>query len=128
MPVAKEGPKERMEKELEKFKAMQESLQKNYESRMSLVAQQQETELVKDEFENLEEDAVIFKLVGPVLVKQNSDDSKANVQKRLEYITGELDRSNKIIETAEKDIADKQQELVKMQQELQQAAAAADGN
>eukprot|EP00971_Amphidinium_carterae_P241587 4797157-Amphidinium_carterae.1 len=30
-------------------------------------------------------------------VKQPVDDAKANVSKRLEYITGELDRSNKVM-------------------------------
>merc|ERR1711976_119263 len=99
----------------------------SYESRMGLVAQQQETDLVKEEFDNLEEDAVIYKLVGPVMVKQNVDDAKANVEKRLDYIKGELDRSNKIIETQEKEMHDKQQQLMKMQQAVQQAAAAAGG-
>mmetsp|Transcript_130620 Transcript_130620/g.406143 ORF Transcript_130620/g.406143 Transcript_130620/m.406143 type:complete len:125 (-) Transcript_130620:169-543(-) len=122
MPIEKEGPKERLEKELQKFKGIQESLQKCYESRMGLIAQQQETELVKEEFENLEDGAVVYKLVGPVLVKQNVDDSKANVMKRLEYINGELDRSNKIIAGQEKDMQTKQQELIRMQQELQGTA------
>merc|ERR1712048_24054 len=121
MPLEKEGPKERLEKELTKFKALQESIQKSYESRMGLVAQQQETQLVKEEFENLEEDAVVYKLVGPVLVKQPVDDSKDNVNKRLEYINGELDRSNKVIEGMEKELQDKQKELIKMQQAIQES-------
>merc|ERR1711972_251986 len=127
MPTEKEGPQQRVEKELEQFKALQESLQKSYESRMGLVAQQQETDLVKEEFDNLEEDAVVYKLVGPVMVKQNPDDAKANVEKRLDYIKGELERSNKIIETQEKEMNEKQQQIIKMQQAAQQAAAAAGG-
>ncbi|CAK9039118.1 unnamed protein product [Durusdinium trenchii] len=108
-----------MQKELEKFKAMQETLQKAYEARMGLIAQQQETELVKEEFDSIEEDAVVYKLVGPVMVKQNVDDAKGNVTKRLEYISGELERSNKIIEEKEKELGEKQKHLIKMQQELQ---------
>merc|ERR1711920_1166751 len=110
--------------ELEKFKALQEGLQKSYEGRMGLIAQQQETGLVKEEFENLEDGAVVYKLVGPVMVKQNVDDAKQNVEKRLEYINGELERSNKIIETQEKEMNAKQQQLIKMQQDAQQVAAA----
>merc|ERR1711972_1163486 len=125
MPTEKEGPQQRVEKELEQFKALQESLQKSYESRMGLVAQQQETDLVKEEFDNLEEDAVVYKLVGPVMVKQNVDDAKANVEKRLDYIKGELERSNKIIETQEKEMNEKQQELMKIQQAAQEQAASA---
>ena len=35
------------------------------------------------EFELLETDGTVYKLIGPVLVKQNLDDAKANVAKRL---------------------------------------------
>merc|ERR1719242_1603311 len=105
------------------LKTLQDNLQATYNSRMGLVAQQQETELVKHEFENLEDDAIIYKLVGPVMVKQNVDDAKANVEKRLEYINGELDRSNKLATSQEKDMQQKQQELIKMQQDMQQEEA-----
>jgi chaperonin cofactor prefoldin len=37
------------------MKAMQETLQKAYEARMGLIAQQQETELVKEEIDSIEE-------------------------------------------------------------------------
>eukprot|EP00930_Biecheleria_cincta_P052777 TRINITY_DN38065_c0_g1_i1.p1 TRINITY_DN38065_c0_g1~~TRINITY_DN38065_c0_g1_i1.p1 ORF type:complete len:123 (-),score=45.50 TRINITY_DN38065_c0_g1_i1:160-528(-) len=111
-----------MQKELEKFKGMQETLQKAYEARMGLIAQQQETELVQQEFETIEDDATIYKLVGPVMVKQNVDDAKSNVEKRLEYISGELERSNKVIEAKEKELSEKQKELIKMQQSMQEAA------
>eukprot|EP00929_Paragymnodinium_shiwhaense_P053924 TRINITY_DN27033_c0_g1_i1.p1 TRINITY_DN27033_c0_g1~~TRINITY_DN27033_c0_g1_i1.p1 ORF type:complete len:132 (-),score=70.52 TRINITY_DN27033_c0_g1_i1:170-565(-) len=125
MPVEKEGPQERFNKELEKFKAVQENLQKSYESRMGLIAQQQETKLVKEEFESLEEGAIVYKLVGPVLVKQGIDDSKMNVGKRLDYITEEIDRANKVIEGMESELQEKQKGLMKMQQEIQEAAQAA---
>ena len=42
------------------------------------------------ELDLLEEDAVVYKLVGPVLVKQDLTDAKATVQKRLDYITKEM--------------------------------------
>jgi prefoldin beta subunit len=32
----------------------------------------------------------VFKLVGPVLLKQDVDEAKANVDKRLEFINNEL--------------------------------------
>jgi len=32
----------------------------------------------------------IYKLIGPVLVKQDLDEAKATVAKRLEYINGEM--------------------------------------
>ncbi len=42
------------------------------------------------EFENLDSDAVIYKLVGPVLVKQELGEGKETVEKRLVYCEGEL--------------------------------------
>mmetsp|Transcript_25290 Transcript_25290/g.71123 ORF Transcript_25290/g.71123 Transcript_25290/m.71123 type:complete len:132 (+) Transcript_25290:111-506(+) len=128
MPREKEGPQQAFDKELEKFKTLQETVQKSYEARMGLVSQQQETEMVKEEFDTLEEGATIFKLVGPVMVKQQVDDAKGNVEKRLEYIKGELERSDDLIKSQEKDMTEKQQVLMKMQQavqEAQQSAAAA---
>lgn len=42
------------------------------------------------EFENLDSDAVIYKLVGPVLIKQELGEGKETVEKRLVYCEGEL--------------------------------------
>lgn len=44
----------------------------------------------EQEFDSLGDDAVIYKLVGPVLVKQDTIEAKQNVEKRLEFIKGEL--------------------------------------
>ena len=40
----------------------------------------------------MEEDANVYKLVGPVLVKQDLVEAKSNVNKRLEFIRGEIER------------------------------------
>lgn len=42
------------------------------------------------EFEKLEPSNTVYKLVGPILMKQDQDEAKSNVQKRLEWITGEM--------------------------------------
>ncbi|GAU13398.1 hypothetical protein TSUD_126940 [Trifolium subterraneum] len=38
----------------------------------------------------LQEDANVYKLIGPVLVKQDLAEANANVRKRIEYISAEL--------------------------------------
>lgn len=38
----------------------------------------------------LNEDANVYKLIGPVLVKQDLAEANANVRKRIEYISAEL--------------------------------------
>ena len=42
------------------------------------------------ELELLEEDASVFKLIGPVLVKQELVEVKNNVTKRVEFIKNDM--------------------------------------
>lgn len=42
------------------------------------------------ELDLLDSSNTIYKLVGPVLVKQDLDEAKATVGKRLDYINGEM--------------------------------------
>ncbi|KAF8647951.1 hypothetical protein AX16_006483 [Volvariella volvacea WC 439] len=59
-------------------------------ARQKLDAQLSENELVKEEFGHLTPENTIYKLIGPVLVKQDQDDAKQNVQTRLEFIRSEM--------------------------------------
>jgi len=40
--------------------------------------------------QRLDPDANVYKLIGPVLVKQDHEEAKQNVQKRIDYINTEL--------------------------------------
>ena len=42
------------------------------------------------EFATLDDDAKIYKLVGPVLLKQETAEAKSTVDSRLEYIEKEM--------------------------------------
>lgn len=44
----------------------------------------------QQEFSSLEEDANIYRLVGPVLLKQDSSEAKSTVDSRLGYIEQEM--------------------------------------
>jgi|AntAceMinimDraft_5_1070358.scaffolds.fasta_scaffold140879_1 hypothetical protein len=46
--------------------------------------------MVKEELERLDDDAPVFKLVGPVLMRQDLDEAKQNVDKRVEFIRTEM--------------------------------------
>ncbi len=43
-----------------------------------------------EEMDYLDDDAVIYKMIGPVLVKQDLNEAKQNVSKRIEYINAEM--------------------------------------
>lgn len=45
---------------------------------------------VKNELDLLKPEDDVFKLIGPVLIKQDIEEAKQNVAKRMEYITSEL--------------------------------------
>ncbi|VDN00704.1 unnamed protein product [Thelazia callipaeda] len=64
--------------------------EKNMQNRQQLEGQLTENKLVKTELDLLEDDAKVFKLIGPVLVKQDIVEAKQNVEKRLNYITAEM--------------------------------------
>ncbi len=90
------------------YQKFQVDLSNAVEARQRLNAQLSENELVKkvrpksfrviavswswplQEFATLTPNNIVFKLVGPVLVKQDQAEAKSNVDKRLEFIRGEM--------------------------------------
>ncbi|KAG8004230.1 Prefoldin subunit 6 [Nibea albiflora] len=59
-------------------------------ARQKLETQLTENNIVKEEMDLLDSTNTVYKLIGPVLVKQDLDEAKATVTKRLEYINGEM--------------------------------------
>ncbi len=65
-------------------------LQSIVAARQKLESQQQENINVQKEFDGLAEDTNIFKLVGPVLLKQDRNEAVLAVKGRLDYIEKEM--------------------------------------
>ncbi|KAI1795486.1 prefoldin subunit 6 [Ganoderma leucocontextum] len=107
------------------FQKVQNDLSLAVDARQKLEAQLSENELVKKEFAALTEDNMVYKLVGPVLIKQDQAEAKQNVNTRLDFIRGEIKR----VEGQLKDLGDKSEqkktELVDIQTTLQQHQPAA---
>lgn len=80
----------RLNTEVEKVQELQKELQKYYQTHRQLSAQLSENENVKEDLEMLTSGNTIFKLVGPVLVKQDIEEAKETVGKRISYITSEM--------------------------------------
>jgi prefoldin beta subunit len=76
-------------------------LQDNVQARQKLEAQQQENKGVQKEFSGLDESANIYKLVGPVLLKQDHSEAMETVNGRLKYIDGEIKRLEGLISEAQ---------------------------
>lgn len=65
-------------------------LQTTIASRQKLEAQKQENLGVKKEFDKLQDEETIYKLVGPVLLKQDKVEAEGTVNGRLEFIGKEM--------------------------------------
>ncbi len=83
-----------------------------------MMAKKSENEAVIAEFKMLDEDAKVYKLVGPILAKQDLGECKSNVSKRIEFIDKEIAR----LETLEADfqgkVTDKSANIKKVQNEF----------
>ncbi|XP_019619363.1 PREDICTED: prefoldin subunit 6-like [Branchiostoma belcheri] len=125
--AAMETMRNQLEKKLKEFQGVQKDLQKTASTRNQLDVQLNENKIVKEELELLETDANVYKLTGPVLVKQDLEEAKANVGKRIEYIEGEIKRQDATIKDFEEKQEKSRKELTVLQQQFQQAQAKATG-
>ncbi|KAM1032849.1 hypothetical protein TB2_035919 [Malus domestica] len=98
---------------------IQKDISKNHQVRKKYTIQLGENELVLKELDILSEDANVFKLIGPVLVKQDLAEARANVRKRIEYISAELKRLDATLQDMEEKQNSKKETILKLQQRAQ---------
>lgn len=116
-----------MQDEIEKFKDIQKDIQKCVSKRKQLEGQLTENKTVKEEMDVLEDDAVVYKLIGPALIKQELSEAKDTVTKRLDYIAREISSCEDLYKEYEKKQEGMTEKLAKLQQEYQKAVIAAGG-
>ncbi|CAD6503032.1 BgTH12-02703 [Blumeria graminis f. sp. triticale] len=81
----------------DEFQNLQRELQTHILSRQKLESQQTENKTVLKEFKSLNNDANVYKLTGPVLLKQDKTDAQMVVDARLQFIDNEIKRVDKQI-------------------------------
>merc|ERR1719378_1971214 len=79
-----------LETELNTYRTIQKEIGKVQNQVSTAQTQILENEMVLKELDLLEEDASVFKLIGPVLVKQELVEVKNNVTKRVEFIKNDM--------------------------------------
>ncbi|XP_077091716.1 prefoldin subunit 6 [Siphateles boraxobius] len=117
----------KLQSELEKYQLLQKDVSKSMSARQKLEAQLTENNIVKEELAFLDCQNTVYKLIGPVLVKQDLDEAKATVGKRLEYINGEIQRYETLLKEMEKKSDQHREVLSSLQQEYQRAQGQAVG-
>ncbi|KAL2263200.1 hypothetical protein VTK26DRAFT_7774 [Humicola hyalothermophila] len=109
----------------EEFTKLQQDLQEIVQSRQKLEAQKQENLGVQKEFAKLKDGETIYKLIGPVLLKQDRAEAESTVNGRLEFINKEISRLEEHIKETQAKIEKKKGEIIQVQTSAQAQAQAA---
>merc|ERR1712012_1447268 len=106
----------------------QQTVQRDYskvlQDRQTLDSQLNENRQVKEELDLAGDETKVFNLIGPALVNQDLSEAKGNVEKRIEYISGELKRKDDLLASMDKkqdEAREKMQEVQMQMQKLQNA-------
>ena len=93
----------------------------NYENKKA------ENNIVKNELTLLDDSDIVYKLIGPILVQQETSDAKIQVDSRIEMINKEIHKLEKNyqnnfkkIDENKKKIADIQGKLIQLSKQLEQ--------
>lgn len=104
---------------MEHITQLQKNLQELVQNRTKLETQFQENKIVKEEFDTLDDEANVYKLMGPVLLKQDKSEAEDNVNKRLEFITAEIEKVEKNIKSIHAELQTKRTQLAQAQTQAQ---------
>lgn len=116
---------EQLQKEIDEVRACQNETAKHLRTLNQLETQLEENKSVKAELDLVEPEGNVYKLMGPVLMKQDLAEAKSNVAKRLEFIEKEVARYKDLLEKSNKKTQDAEERAVKLQTKMQQAQSQA---
>jgi prefoldin beta subunit len=112
--------------EIAKFREINARIQTRRNNLQIVVSQLTENQLVFQELEFLNENHhTVYKMIGPVLIKQEKEEARQTVQKRLEYIQNEQKQLEESIQKDETEAEKLAQKIQQMQNTLQQTTAQA---
>ena len=93
----------------------------NYENKKT------ENNIVKKELGLLDDEDIVYKLIGPILVQQETSDAKIQVDSRIEIINKEIHKLEKNYQTNSKNmeanrqkISDIQAKLIQLSKQMEQ--------
>ncbi|XP_055627875.1 probable prefoldin subunit 6 [Toxorhynchites rutilus septentrionalis] len=113
----------KLESELKNYKDAQKEFNKLVQQQQLLDGQYNENKNVLEELQLLKPANTVYKLYGPVLVKQELEESKQNVTKRIDYINKELKKCTDNISNLEQKQDKYRANLQKLQRQYQNQIA-----
>ncbi|XP_022169644.1 prefoldin subunit 6 [Myzus persicae] len=117
--MAAEELSKKFQTELDAFKQCQKEIHQLTGMRQQLDGQLNENSIVKEELALLKPSGEVYKMVGPILLRQDHTEAKENIDKRMSYIKNELQRIDDRIHTLEGTQDEYRESLTKIQQQFQ---------
>lgn len=116
--------KVRFERQKTAYNSMQEDVARLVEASQKQQSLMNETTMCKEEVARLDESSTIYKLTGPILVKQDLESTRSNVEKRLEFITTQFKAVEDKLSAKHKEVEAARNDLYKLQATIQAREAA----
>ena len=117
MPQILMDIQKKIDESAQEIRKIEAEYNKVVQGKRSMTEKKNENEMVMSELNLVEDEAAatVYKLVGPILAKQDLEEAKTNVKTRLEYIQKEIDRMDHL----EKEFLGKCEDLRKQIMQLQ---------
>ncbi|KAK7432236.1 Prefoldin subunit 6 [Neonectria magnoliae] len=112
----------------EDFQKLQQGMSQHHreDAAINLVAQSCKPQLIRvknsREFDRLGEGETIYKVAGPVLLKQDKFEAEGTVKGRLDFISSEISRLEGQIKETQEKLERKKMEIMQVQASAQAAA------
>ena len=107
----------KMEAEVAEIKKIESEYTKIFGAKQQLQEKKSENEMVLTEISLMGPEANLYKLVGPIMAKQDVSDGKASVQARIEYIAKEIARMDGLEADFQGKVEEKRNAIIKLQGE-----------
>ncbi|XP_015372913.1 PREDICTED: prefoldin subunit 6 [Diuraphis noxia] len=117
--MAAEELQKKFQTELDALKQCQKEINQLVGNRQQLDGQLNENSIVKEELALLKSSGEVYKMVGPILLRQDHTEAKENIDKRMSYIKNELQRIDDRVHTLEETQEKYRESLTKLQQQYQ---------
>mmetsp|Transcript_13394 Transcript_13394/g.48035 ORF Transcript_13394/g.48035 Transcript_13394/m.48035 type:complete len:126 (-) Transcript_13394:2176-2553(-) len=119
MQIASKSVQDKLALEANDFQMIQKEISRSMHSRRQFVQQFSENDMVMKELERIDdEENGVYKLIGPVLIRQDIVEAKNNVGKRLNFIRNETVRIDKLLKVFEIKQETKHKEILELQKKL----------
>ncbi|CAL2030349.1 CBN-PFD-6 protein [Caenorhabditis brenneri] len=115
----------KFEEELNKLKTLEKDREKYFSSRQEMEMRLTESRNVKAELDLMDADSKVYKLIGAVLVRQDLEEARSTVEKRLEFIESEIKRVEASIADVVKKSTEQRDKVMNIQKSFQMAQQAA---